>query len=68
MKNDQRKLDALRQVLDGFNRYRFSGDADLLAEWENARHVVAGPRAKAEPVEGTRVPPTTPTGEVKPAA
>ena len=25
----------LVDVLDGFNRYRFSGDADLLAEWES---------------------------------
>jgi hypothetical protein len=58
----------LVEVLDGFNRYRFSGDADLLAEWENARHVVAGPRAKVEPADGTPTQPTTPTGEVRPAA
>ena len=57
----------LVDVLDGFNRYRFSGDADLLAEWESARHVVAGPRAK-EPVEGTPGEPAGPSGEVKPAA
>ena len=57
----------LVDVLDGFNRYRFSGDADLLAEWESARHVVTGPRAK-EPADGTPGEPAGPTGEVKPAA
>jgi hypothetical protein len=57
----------LVDVLDGFNRYRFSGDADLLAEWESARHVEAGPRAK-ESAEAAPGEPTAPTGEVKPAA
>ena len=50
----------LVEMLDGLNRYRFGREAELLAAWERARHVV-GPRA-----EGKEEPP--PAGEVKPAA
>jgi hypothetical protein len=32
------------QMLDGLNRYRFRTNADLRAEWESARNVVAIPR------------------------
>jgi hypothetical protein len=54
----------LVEVLDGFNRYRFAGDANRRAEWESARHVESGPRkeAPAGAAEGA------PTEEVKPAA
>jgi hypothetical protein len=31
-------------VLDGLNRYRFSGNAELRAAWESARSVTKGPR------------------------
>src|SRR5207237_2255241 len=45
----------LVEMLDGLNRYRFGGKAELLAAWESARNVVAGPRAgavaPAEPAE-----------------
>jgi len=53
----------LVELLDGLNRYRFGGDAELRAAWESARKVVAGPRT--EPKEE---PPAPPAGEVKPAA
>jgi hypothetical protein len=52
----------LVELLDGLNRYRFSGDAEQLAAWRSARRVVAGPRT--EPKEE---PPAV-EGEVKPAA
>ena len=43
------------QLFDGLNRYRFRASADLRAEWESARNIVASPK--------------TVTGEVKkPAA
>ena len=35
-------------MLDGLNRYRFSGNAELLAAWESARKVVRGPRTGEE--------------------
>ena len=53
----------LVELLDGLNRYRFGGGAELRAAWESARKVVAGPRT--EPKEA---PPAPPAGEVKPAA
>ena len=55
----------LVDMLDGLNRYRFAGKAELIAGWESARNVVAGPRA-AEPVaEGST--PSAESGE-RPAA
>lgn len=55
----------LVQVLDGLNRYRFSGNAEMRAAWGSASNVVSGPVSPAgkEPV----TQPATP-GEVKPAA
>jgi hypothetical protein len=53
-------------LLDGLNRYRFSGNAELLAAWESARNVVSGPAAaEREPGPGG-----TPEagGGVRPAA
>lgn len=55
----------LVQVLDGLNRYRFSGSAELRAAWESAKNVVSGPQSLGE--KGPEHPPATP-GEVKPAA
>jgi hypothetical protein len=53
------------EMLDGLNRYRFGANAELLAAWESARNVVAGPRAAAGvPAEA----PETPAGGVRPAA
>lgn len=51
----------LVELLDGLNRYRFVGQAELLAAWGSARRVVAGPRtgSKEEPPRA---------GEEKPAA
>jgi tRNA(Ile2) C34 agmatinyltransferase TiaS len=34
----------LVEMLDGLNRYRFGGKAEMIAAWESARNVVAGPR------------------------
>ena len=34
-------------MLDGLNRYRFEGNAELLAAWESARKVMGGPRSAA---------------------
>jgi hypothetical protein len=50
-------------MLDGLNRYRFGREAEMLAAWESARHVVTGPRA-----EGKEEPAAPAEGEVKPAA
>jgi hypothetical protein len=37
-------------ILDGFNRYRFHREPELIVAWESAKHVVSGPQAKeAEP-------------------
>jgi hypothetical protein len=55
----------LAELLDGLNRYRFAGKAELLAAWESARNVVTGPRPAGE------VPPVDPPkaeGDVRPAA
>ena len=49
------------EVLDGVNRYRFGGDAEMRAAWESARNVVSGPSAAGEEEPGKE-------GEVKPAA
>lgn len=46
------------RVMDGLNRYRFLGDAALLAAWESASNVVAAPRSEVPAAEG----------EVRPAA
>ena len=54
----------LVDLLDGLNRYRFSGNAELRAAWESARNVVSGPTAAA-PVAET---PPNPAGESRPAA
>ncbi len=51
----------LVELLDGLSRYRFGRDAEMLAVWESARHVVSGAQVDAK---GT----TPVAGEVKPAA
>jgi hypothetical protein len=33
-------------MLDGFNRYRFHLDPELIVSWESAKHVVTGPQPK----------------------
>lgn len=54
----------LVELLDGLNRYRFGGNAELRAAWESARRVVTGPHAAEEPVvEAPKV-----EGDVRPAA
>jgi hypothetical protein len=55
----------LVEMLDGLNRYRFAGKAELLAAWESARNVVTGPR-QAEQVSPVEAPKTE--GDVRPAA
>jgi hypothetical protein len=57
----------LVEMLDGLNRYRFAGRAELIAAWESARNVVAGPRAGSEgPPLGDGAQPVE--GDVRPAA
>jgi hypothetical protein len=48
------------EMLDGLNRYRLAGNAELLAAWESARNVVAEARAAEVP--------EPPAGDVRPAA
>ena len=50
----------LVEMLDGLNRYRFGREAEMLAAWNSARHVVVGPRVEKEEAP--------PAGEVKPGA
>jgi hypothetical protein len=50
----------LVEMLDGLNRYRLAGSAELLAAWESARNVVAEARAAEVP--------EPPAGDVRPAA
>ena len=55
----------LVELLDGLNRYRFGGDAEMRAAWESARKVVTGP----QPAEALEAPARGAAGEeVKPAA
>lgn len=55
------------QVLDGLVRYRFKGNAELMAAWASVRNVVGPFKSQAEPGQGE-----TPAGSgpdvVKPAA
>ena len=50
----------LVEMLDGLNRYRFGGKAELIAAWESARNVVAEGRGVEGPAAGD--------GDVRPAA
>jgi hypothetical protein len=54
----------LVEMLDGLNRYRLAGNAELLAAWESARNVVTGPRPAADQ---PNAPPPGDAG-VRPAA
>lgn len=40
------EISRLVGILDGFNRYRFHHEPELIVAWESAKHVVAGPQAK----------------------
>jgi len=60
------ELMQLVDMLDGLNRYRFGGKAELMAAWESARNVVAGPRAAETAPAGERAQPGA--GDVRPAA
>jgi hypothetical protein len=53
------------ELLDGLNRYRFGANAEMMAAWESARNVVAGPRAAAE---AQAEAPQAREGDVRPAA
>ena len=33
-------------ILDGFNRYRFHREPELIVAWESAKHLASGPQAK----------------------
>ena len=54
-------------ILDGFNRFRFHHEPELIIAWESAKHVVTGPQAKE--VESPPTPPAPPvTPGLEPAA
>ncbi len=53
-------------AMDGVNRFRFEGDAELLAAWESASSVQATPKPAA--VKPTAQEPLPPGGDVRPAA
>lgn len=53
-------------MLDGFNRYRFHREPELIAAWESAKHIVTGPQAK-ELQPAAPAPTPVPPG-LKPAA
>jgi hypothetical protein len=66
------ELIQIMRLMDGSNRYRFSGDPDSLAEWESARNTF-GPTRAGSGTAGQRgsddVPlPPSAGGEIKPAA
>jgi hypothetical protein len=52
------------RVIDGLNRFRFSGDPDLFAAWRSASNVVGPSHPAAKP--DSEAPPSE--GAVKPAA
>ena len=63
------ELMVLVEMLDGVNRYRFSGNAELQAAWRSARKVVVGPRAAEAATEAPQaVAPQAASGDVRPAA
>ena len=49
-------------ILDGFNRYRFHYDRELIVAWESAKHVVTGQQPKESE------PTTPPAAGLEPAA
>lgn len=53
--------------MDGFNRYRFRNDHELLAAWESASNVVAAARA-TKPEEDGKPGEVTPAEQSRPAA
>ncbi len=53
-------------ILDGFNRYRFHRDPDLIAAWESARHLVGGGQDK--PKDSTEPGSTPVPSGLEPAA
>ena len=52
-------------ILDGFNRYRFHRDQELLDAWKSARHVVTTGRPKEDEADTPTTP--VPSG-LEPAA
>jgi hypothetical protein len=73
------ELDALAEeliqivrLMDGSNRYRFSGQPDSMAEWESARNTVGPARSSGGQADGrtggqSTTPPASPAGEIKAA-
>ena len=55
-------------LLDGLNRYRFSGNAEMLAAWTSARNVVAPPSPQEEEPAPAAEAVAKSEGEVRPAA
>jgi hypothetical protein len=73
------ELDALAEeliqivrLMDGSNRYRFSGQPDSMAEWESARNTVGPARSSGGQADRrtggqSTTPPASPAGEIKAA-
>jgi hypothetical protein len=59
------ELIQIMRLMDGSNRYRFSGDPDSLAEWESARSTFAPSRSTGGP---SSTPSQPQGGEIKLAA
>jgi len=53
------------RLLDGITRYRFGGDAEMMAEWNAAKQML---RVPISPVAPVTTAPTPPAGEVEKAA
>ena len=53
------------RLLDGITRYRFGGDAEMMAEWNAAKQML---RVPIPPVAPVTPAPTPPAGEVEKAA
>jgi hypothetical protein len=63
----------LVKILDGYNRFRFAGDPNLLAGWVSASNIVGPPMSGGQSISrsgGQSTSPTTrpDTGAIKPAA
>jgi hypothetical protein len=61
------EISRLVRMLDGFNRYRFHHDPELITAWESAKHVVRGPQAKEAEATAPGTPNPVPSG-LEPAA
>jgi hypothetical protein len=64
MKTLSDEISRLVGILDGFNRYRFHREPELIVAWESAKHVVSGPQVK----NGSATPTSPVPSGLEPAA